>query len=46
MTAAPMSETLAGFVAGVRYEDLPPGAVHAAKRVLLDSIGCGIAGHT
>lgn len=44
MTAVPMTETLAGFVAGVRYEDLPPGAVHVAKRVLLDSIGCGIAG--
>lgn len=34
----------AEFAAGLSFADLPPEALHAAKRVLLDSIGCMAAG--
>lgn len=43
-TAAPVSDALVRFAATLRYEDLPPEAVHAAKRLLVDSIGCAVAG--
>ncbi|HUF79833.1 MAG TPA: MmgE/PrpD family protein [Burkholderiales bacterium] len=38
------SAKLAAHVAGARYENLPPGAVHAYKRALLDHLACAIAG--
>ena len=38
------TETLAGFVAGLTYEQLTPGAVGAIKNRLIDSIGCAIGG--
>ncbi|MDP2953141.1 MAG: MmgE/PrpD family protein [Chloroflexota bacterium] len=38
------TEQLVNFVVETGYEDLPPAVVHEAKRILLDSIGCGIAG--
>lgn len=37
------SHTLAEFVAGLRYEDVPPSAITAAKRHLTDAIGCALA---
>ncbi len=35
---------IADFLADVRFEDLPEAVVHETKRILLDSIGCAIAG--
>jgi 2-methylcitrate dehydratase PrpD len=34
------------FVVGIKFEDLPEDVVYETKRVLLDSIGCAIAGIT
>ena len=43
--AAPsLSEQLAAFWAGARYDDLPPDVVHAAKRFVLDTVAAGVAG--
>ena len=38
------SRRLAEYVAGARFEDLTPGAVAAAKRSTLDTLGCMAAG--
>ena len=38
-----MTQRLADFVSGTRYEDLPANVVHEAKRLLIDTIGCAIA---
>ncbi|GAH77498.1 unnamed protein product, partial [marine sediment metagenome] len=35
---------LAGFIAEIQFDDLPWAAVHEAKRILLDSIGCALPG--
>lgn len=40
-----VSRTLAKFCAGLRYEDLPEPVVSEAKRLLLDTIGCGLGGY-
>lgn len=40
-----VTRTLAEFAAGLRFEDLPDGVVGEAKRLLLDTIGCGLGGH-
>src|SRR6266511_2022128 len=37
------SQTLAEFVAELRYEDLPTAVVEAAKRHLLDAVGVTLA---
>jgi 2-methylcitrate dehydratase PrpD len=37
-----ITETLAKFSSGLKFEDLPDEVVHEAKRGLLDSIGCAI----
>jgi 2-methylcitrate dehydratase PrpD len=37
-------ETIAGHVVGVRYENLPPKAVHWAKVAILDTVGVALAG--
>lgn len=39
------TRTLAEFAAGLRYEDLPAHVVTEAKRLLLDTIGCGLGGY-
>lgn len=39
-------QILADFTANTRYEDLSPAAQREAKRLILDSIGCGLAGVT
>lgn len=36
-------EHLAEYAAGIRYGALPPAAVHAAKRVVIDDLGCALA---
>jgi 2-methylcitrate dehydratase len=36
----PAHRRLAGLIQSVRFETLPPAAVHAAKRHILDSLGC------
>jgi 2-methylcitrate dehydratase PrpD len=41
-----ISEELARFAVETKYEELPEQVVHEAKRVLLDSIGCALAGIT
>jgi 2-methylcitrate dehydratase len=33
------------WAAGLRFEDLSPAAVHQAKRLLLDSLGCALGGY-
>ena len=40
-----VTRTLAGFAAGLRYEDMPAAIVQEAKRLLLDTIGCGLGGY-
>ena len=39
-----ITQKLADFVANIRFEDLPQHVVHESKRLLLDSIGCALAG--
>lgn len=38
------TQKLADMVTAIKFETLPKAVVHEAKRVLLDSIGCAIAG--
>jgi len=40
-----LSEAIADYAIGLRYESLPPPVVHTAKRIVLDTIGCAIGGH-
>src|SRR4051794_31652175 len=37
---------LGAFVAGLRFEDLPPAVVVQAKHVILDALGCAIGAWT
>lgn len=46
MNDASTTSVLARFVAEARFEDLPESAVHEARRLLIDSIGCAFAGLT
>jgi len=39
------TERLARHVASLRYTDLAPRAIHAAKRHLIDSLGCAMGGY-
>ena len=41
-----LTARLAEFAAGVTYEDLPPAAVEAVKRIVLDCLGTALAGST
>src|SRR4051812_12331879 len=43
-SAPPVTQRLAEFVAGLRYEDLPPGTVKSAKEQVLSIIGAMYAG--
>jgi 2-methylcitrate dehydratase PrpD len=38
-----VTRALGGFIAGLRFEDLPVAAVHEARRGVLDWIGCALA---
>ncbi|MEP7225454.1 MAG: MmgE/PrpD family protein, partial [Actinomycetota bacterium] len=40
----PHTAALAEFITGTRATDLNPGTIHAARRALLDAIGCGLGG--
>lgn len=42
----PVLETLSSFVADTGYDDLPVEVVEQTIRIILDSIGCGLAGTT
>jgi 2-methylcitrate dehydratase len=37
-----ISRQIAGFAAGLRYEDLPAEVIHEVKRYLYDSFGCAL----
>ena len=39
----PIVERLTRYVASVEYEDLPSEVVHQVKRLVVDSMGCGLA---
>lgn len=39
------TKKLAEFVAGTKYGDLPVEAINAAKNMIMDTLGCGIAGY-
>lgn len=39
-----ITKTLAEWAASVRFEDLSPQAIHAAKLFLFDSVGCALGG--
>ncbi len=39
-----VTRTLAEWAASTRYKDLPPEVVTAAKRFLMDSVGCALGG--
>ena len=43
MTNPTAADTLATFIADLRYEDLPADAIHQANRMLLDTVGCALA---
>lgn len=40
-----LAEHLGAWAADLRYEDLPPQVVHAAKRMIVDTLGCAIGGY-
>ncbi|HUU84646.1 MAG TPA: MmgE/PrpD family protein [Phycisphaerae bacterium] len=42
---ATITGTLSKWACGLRYKDLPPEAVEAAKRFLYDSVGCALGGY-
>jgi 2-methylcitrate dehydratase PrpD len=42
---ADVTGQLAGFAAGLRYEDLPGSVRHRCKDILLDTLACAVAGH-
>lgn len=39
-----ITRQIGGFLSGIRFADLPPAAVHEARRAVLDWIGCALAG--
>ncbi|MYB41524.1 MAG: MmgE/PrpD family protein [Chloroflexi bacterium] len=38
----PVVERLAGYVSSLEYADLPDEVVHQVKRLVIDSLGCGL----
>lgn len=40
-----VTRAITEFGVNTRYEDLPEEVVHEVKRLLLDSVGCALAGH-
>lgn len=46
MTEASRTARIAEFASKLQYDDLPGPVVHAAKRCILDAIGCGVYGST
>jgi 2-methylcitrate dehydratase len=41
----PVIESISDLLMRTRYEDLPADVVHAAKRILIDTIGCAFGGY-
>ena len=41
-----IQEILARYATQLKYEDLPPEVIRTAKRIVLDTLGCAIGGHT
>src|SRR5512139_2253029 len=41
---SPELEAIGKFVVSAKWQDLPNPVVHETKRLLLDSIGCGLTG--
>ncbi|HEX2829125.1 MAG TPA: MmgE/PrpD family protein [Burkholderiales bacterium] len=39
------TEQIARYVTALRYEDLTPEAIHTAKKLLVDAIGCAVGGY-
>jgi len=40
------TEKVASFMANTRFEDLPKGVAHEAKRIIMDAMACQVAGLT
>lgn len=41
-----LSEAIADYAVNLEYESLPPEVAHTAKRIVLDTVGCAVGGHT
>jgi len=39
-----IARAIADYSLGIGYENLPPEVIHAAKRALLDTLGCAVGG--
>lgn len=44
MTESPIEETLAAFASGLRLNDIAPSVVTRAKILIVDALGCALAG--
>ena len=44
--ANPAAPILAGFAAGLRYDDIPPAVVERARQCLVDAVACSMFGMT
>lgn len=44
--ANPAAPILAGFAAGLRYDDIPPAVVDRARQCLIDAVACSMFGMT
>ena len=42
---ANIAERLSSYATTLRYEELPPEVVHLAKRMIIDTMGCGLGGY-
>ncbi|MCH2505603.1 MAG: MmgE/PrpD family protein, partial [Dehalococcoidia bacterium] len=42
---ANIAERLSSYATTLRYEELPPEVVHLAKRMIIDTLGCGLGGY-
>ena len=40
-----IAERLSSYARSLQYEDLPPGVVHLAKRMIIDTLGCALGGY-
>jgi len=41
-----LSQTIAEYAFNLKYDDIPPAVARTTKRIILDTIGCAIGGHT
>ena len=42
---ASKTQRLANFGVGLKFSDIPPEVIHQAERVILDTVGCAVAGY-